>query len=515
MLEFMKFWAKEEEQDIQQIEKHPVRSFSAPDNVDGAKEIHTNLLAPQLGHAAIPTDAQGEGAIPTKELIKGYRALAEYHEVDDAIQEIVDEAIVYENDKEVVWLNLDNTDFSESIKAKINEEFDRVVSLLQMRKHGYKLFRKWYVDSRIYFHKILDKENNIIELRPLDPMKMELVREIQKETVEGVEVVNGTLEYYVYKQSDYKMPSWMSATNRAQTSFRIPKEAIVFAHSGLMRGCADEPYIIGYLDRAIKPANQLKMLEDALVIYRLARAPERRVFYVDVGNLPTQKAQQYVNGIMQNVKNRIVYDTSTGKVKNTTNAMSMLEDYYLPRREGSKGTEVSTLPGGQSLGDIEDVLYFNRKLYKAMRIPTSRAASEDQGGGINFGQGAEISRDELKFTKFVKRLQTKFETVITDPLKHQLIVNNIITEEEWDSNHEKIYVVFNQDSYFEESKELEILNSRMNAMRDLQEYAGKYYSHKYIQKNILRLSDDQITAMQSEIDEEETNPRFQQDDQGF
>lgn len=511
MLEFMKFWAKEEAQEIQQIDKNPVRSFSAPDNVDGAKEIHTNLLAPQAG----PTYSQPvEGAESTSELIKRYRQLSEYHEVDDAIQEIVDEAIVYENDKEVAWLNLDNTEFSENIKTKINAEFDKVISLLEMRKHGYKWFRKWYVDSRIYFHKILDKDDNIIELRPLDPMKMELVREVQKENVNGVEVVKGTLEYYVYRQSNYTIPSWMSGSAGSQT-FRIPKDAIVFAHSGLMRSCTDTPHIIGYLDRAIKPANQLKMLEDALVIYRLARAPERRVFYVDVGNLPTQKAQQYVNGIMQNVKNRVVYDTSTGQIKNTTNAMSMLEDYYLPRREGSKGTEVSTLPGGQSLGDIEDVLYFNRKLYKAMRIPTSRASTEDQNGGISFGGGAEISRDELKFTKFVKRLQTKFEPVITDPLKHQLIVNNIITEEEWERNIEKIYVVFNQDSYFEESKELEILNSRMNAMRDVQDYAGKYYSHKYIQKNILRLSDDQVSVMEKEMDAEANDPRFQKDDNGF
>ncbi len=515
MLGFMKFWSKEEEQEVSDIQKNPVRSFAAPDNVDGAKDIHTNLLAPQMGSQFIPGTTNESGTVPVKELISSYRSLAEYHEVDDAIQEIVDEAIVYENDKEVVWLNLDNTDFSENIKKRINEEFEKVVSLLHMRKHGYKWFRKWYVDSRIYFHKILDKDNNIIELRPLDPMKIELVREIQKETIDGVEIVKGTLEYYVYRQSDYKMPSWMDTSSRSQSSFRIPKEAIVFAHSGLIRGCSEKQTIIGYLDRAIKPANQLKMLEDALVIYRLARAPERRVFYVDVGNLPTQKAQQYVNGIMQNVKNRLVYDTNTGSVKNTTNAMSMLEDYYLPRREGSKGTEVSTLPGGQSLGDIEDVMYFNRKLYKAMRIPTSRASSEDQSGGINFGGGAEITRDELKFTKFVKRLQTRFETVLTDPLKHQLMVNNIITEEEWEANIEKIYVVFNQDSYFEESKELEILNSRMNAMRDVTEYAGKYYSHKYIQKNILRLSDDQIEAMQADIDHEDTNPRFQTDDRGF
>lgn len=514
MLDFLNIWQKKEDADVKQQQKDNIKSFAAPDNIDGATEVDASLLGPQMGAWNNGSASQTQKPVSTKELIKGYRSLSKYHEVDDAIQEIVDEAIVYEDDKEVVWLNLDNTDFSDSIRNMIQEHFDKVIGLLKMRKHGSKWFRKWYVDSRIYFHKIVDKTGNIIELRPLDPTRLELVREIKKENQEGVEVVTEIIEYYKYTKTDQGSASW-GVQSANTTILRIPKDAIVYAHSGLLDGCTDNPYVIGYLDRAIKPANQLKMLEDALVIYRLARAPERRVFYVDVGNLPTQKAKQYVDGIMNSVKNRIVYDSNTGKVKNTTNAMSMLEDYYLPRRDGSRGTEVSTLPGGQNLGDIEDILYFNRKLYKAMRIPTSRAAGEDMQGGISFGAGGEITRDELKFAKFIRRLQKQFDNVLLDPLKHQLIVNKIITEEEWEDQIEKIYVVFNKDSYFEEAKDLEILNSRMQAMRDVMDYTGKYFSNLYVQKNILRLSEDQIENMQKEIDEEETNPRFQKDDHGF
>lgn len=515
MFDFLKFFAKEEQQDIKDIQSNPIKSFAAPENLDGATVVDSNALDPRLGIYVgfTHTDTNNDRPL-TKELIRTYRGLANYHEVDDAIQEIVDEAIVYEGGKEVVWLDMESTSFSNNIKERINGEFDKVIKMLNMRRHGDKWFKRWYVDSRIYFHKILDeKTNEIIELRPLNPLKLELIRENITEDQGGVKIHKGEIEYYKYTpHCDDQMNSGWGI--HSGSAVRIQKDAIVFAHSGLYDGCGNDQFIIGYLHRAIKPANQLKMLEDALVIYRLARAPERRVFYVDVGNLGTQKAQQYVNNIIQSVKNRIVYDTQTGKIKNTTSAMSMLEDYYLPRREGGKGTEVTTLPGGTGLGDIEDVMYFNRKMYKAMRIPSSRAASEDMQQGINFGSGSEITRDELKFTKFVRRLQQRFETIITDPLKHQLIVNKIITEEEWNDNYEKLYVIFNKDSYFEEAKDLEILNSRMSAMRDVQELVGKYYSHNYIMKNILKLSDDEIQVMQKEMDEEQRNARFQQDD-GF
>lgn len=507
-LEFLKFWDKQEKDEQKQADRSPVKSFAAPDNIDGATDVEQNMLGPMMAGVA---NANGEDSRPKiRELVRQYRGLASYHEVDDAIQEIVDEAIVVEDGKEVVWLDMDSTDFSENIKKRIEDEFSKVVQMLKIRKHGHKWFRRWYVDGRIYFHKILDKNNNIVELRPLDPTKLELVREIQKEERDGVSIVVNTVEYYLYKSS-VGGGTW---AQHHQSEVRIPKEAIVFAHSGQYDSCTESSFIIGYLHRAIKPANQLKMLEDALVIYRLSRAPERRVFYVDVGNLPTNKAQQYVNGIINSVKNRLVYDTNTGKVKNSTNAMSMLEDYYLPRREGGKGTEVTTLPSGQNLGEIEDVQYFNRKLFKAMYIPSSRASAEDSQMGISFGGGGEITRDELKFSKFVRRLQTRFETILMDPLKHQLIVNNIITEQEWDDNVERMYCTFNKDSYFEEAKDLEILNSRMNALREIREHVGVYFSNAYVQKNILRLSDDQIETIRKEIEEEQDKPQFQRDD-GF
>lgn len=509
-LPFLQFFSRAQEQETKEKQVNPTRSFAAPENDDGAREIET-MLDPRFGSLASvhTTTSDFQNKIKsTQELIKQYRSLSTIHEVDDAIQEIVDDAIVYEDGKEVVWLDLDFTKFSDNIKSMIDKEFENVVSILDFRRRGQNLFRNWYVDSRIYFHKVIDeKTNEIVELRRLDPLNLELIREVKKEMVNGTEVISGIVEYYIYRPLNDNLNSFGMGSGYTR-DIVIPKDAIVFCHSGLIENCSNHANIIGYLHRAIKPANQLKMLEDSLVIYRLSRAPERRVFYVDVGNMPTRKAQQYVNNIMQGLKNRVVYDTTTGKVKNVNSNMAMLEDYYLPRREGSKGTEVTTLPAGQNLGDIADILYFNKKLYRAMHIPVSRASAEDQQSGVNFGQGSEITRDELKFTKFIRRLQTRFETILLEPLKHQLIVKKIITEEEWDKNSEKIHVVFNKDSYFEEQKDLEIFNARMAALAQAAEHVGKYYSNKYVMKNILRMSDDEMKEEQGVISQEMSDPRF-------
>lgn len=514
LLDFLKPAQREEDKEQKEQLRNPSKSFATPENVDGATEIEAQL-DPRLGMMAGYTGYQADfenKVKTTTELINQYRMLATIHEVDDAIQEIVDEAIVYEDGKEVVWLDLDSTEFSENIKKRIEEEFEDVVRLLKFRKHGSQMFRHWYIDSRIYFHKIIDENTNEIkELRRLDPTRLELVREYRTENQQGVDVIIGVNEFYLYKQEDnrrFGMPG-------VSRDLRIPKDAIVFSYSGLIDNCSRNKNIIGFLHRAIKPANQLKMLEDALVIYRLTRAPERRVFYVDVGNMPNRKAQQYVNNIMQGLKNRVVYDSTTGKVKNTSSNMSMLEDYYLPRREGSKGTEVTTLPPGQNLGDIEDILYFNKKLYRAMRIPPSRANTDDNQGGVQFGGGTEITRDELKFSKFIRRIQTRFEVIFTDPLRHQLLAKNIITPEEWDENLEKIYVVFNKDSYFEEQKDLEIFNARMAALQQGSEYVGKYFSNKYIQKNILRMSDDEMKEAKEDIEAEQSDSRFKDEPDEF
>lgn len=514
-LDFLKPWQKKEDAELKDELKTPSKSFAAGENTDGAREIETQNIDPKFGSMSGYQKFAGdfENKInDTQQLIGEYRRLAMIHEVDDAVQEIVDDAIVYEDGKEVVWLDLDSTDFSEKIRKMIDDEFENIVSLLKVRKNAHQLFRTWYVDSRLYFHKIIDKDGKLKELRQLDPMRLELVREIIRDTENGMDVVIGYREYYIYKSKDGNKTANFHA-HHTNKDIRIPKEAIVMAFSGLVDKCSENRNIIGYLHRAIKPANQLKMLEDAMVIYRLTRAPERRVFYIDVGNMPNRKAQQYVNNIMQGLKNRVVYDTNTGKVKNTNSNMSMLEDFYLPRREGSKGTEVTTLPAGTNLGDIEDVLYFNRKLYKAMHIPTSRAAGEDSQGGMSFGGGSEITRDELKFTKFIRRLQNRFEVVFTDPLKHQLIQNNIITEEEWEANEEKLHVVFNKDSYFEEQKNLEIMSGRLEALSGAEGVVGRYWSAKYVMKNILMMSDDEIKETGEDIKEELLDPRFQEEEE--
>lgn len=513
MLDFLRPWAKEEMEDIKQDLKNPSKSFAPPENSDGAS-VRDATFDPRLGHMAGMNGFSSDfdkKVKSTEQLIKQYRSIAHIHEVDDAIQEIVDDAIVYEDGKPPVWIDLDQTNFSSTIKQRITDEFNNIVNLYDFKKKGSQLFRHWYVDSRIYFHKIIDqKTGELKELRRLDPLRLELVREDIKENQGGVDVVVASEEYYLYRSGDKK---YCGQSIQGQT-IKIPKEALVFVFSGLVDNCGDNTNIIGYLQRAIKPANQLKMLEDALVIYRMTRAPERRVFYVDVGNMPNRKAQQYVNNIMQGLKNRVVYDSSTGKAKNSSNNMSMLEDFYLPRRDGSKGTEVTTLPAGQNLGDIDDVMYFNKKLYRSLYVPPSRS-QDDQQQGVSFGGGAEISRDELRFAKFIRRLQNRFEEIFTDPLKYVLVQNKVITEEEWEENVENIDVIFQQDSYYEEQKDLELLNSRMSALQQAEAYIGKYFSNAWTMKNILRMSDEEVEAMNKEIDEESKDSRFSNNDEEF
>ncbi|WVX87455.1 portal protein [Vibrio phage EniLVp02] len=509
-LDWLKYFRKEEEAREKEEFKNPPISFASPLNDDGATVYDVTQQEAELGAMSgrrMYTNDFQEKIQNTRQLITQYRALSAIHEVDDAIQEIVDEAIVPEDDSDIVSLNLDNTTFSDKIKTRIAEELENVLSLYKFNTKASGMFRHWYIDSRAHYHKILDQQTNeIVELRPLDSMDMELVREDIKEVVDGIEVVKGSREYYIYHGRDVSGDTMRFNIHGGEREIIIPKEAIVYAHSGRTDRCSRNQNIIGYLHRAIKPANQLKMLEDALVIYRLTRAPERRVFYIDVSNMQARKAQQYVNNIMQGLKNRVVYDTTTGQVKNTNSNMAMLEDYYLPRRDGGKGTEVTTLPPGQNLSDIDDVLYFNRKLYKAMFIPTSRAQGEDMQGGISFGQDETITRDELKFTKFVRRLQNQFQVLLTDPLRHQLIVKKIITAEEWEENAEKIRVVFNKDSYFEEKKDLEMLRQRIEIFDMAEPHIGRAFTSEYVMRKILRMGDDQIKTHKKELEQDAKDP---------
>jgi len=500
MMDWLSWWQKGAEKDIKVQLRNPRVSFAPQEDFSGAKNIVVDADSPH-GTASYARYADDYGLTieSTKQLINTYRSVAEYHEVDDAIQQIVDEAIVEEDDKSAVVLNLENTNFSENIKEKIQDEFNYILKLYNFRRFGSYLFKKWYIDSRIYIHKIIDpKSKELTELRVIEPVNMSLYREVQKKS-------EGTNDIYVGFKEFYKYTPNLSNGNNISTygltgsePLELPRESITYVPSGLV-DATNQKNVIGYLHRAIKVTNQLKMLEDALVIYRLARAPERRVFYVDVGGLPNAKAKQYVNDIMANMKNRIVYDSSSGKIKNTTSAMSMMEDIYLPRRDGSKGTEVSTLPSGQNLGEIEDIEYFNRKLYKAMRLPKSRVRDDTTAPAMFGNNITEMDRDELNFVKFVRRLQVKFEEIILDPLLHQVLVKRIITESEWKINRENIKLIFNKDSYIENSKRNEEFQGKLSLLRDADEWCGKYISKQYIYTNILEMTEEEIAHERAQI----------------
>lgn len=499
ILDIFKFWQREDELDAQEQEQQARVSFASPDALDGATEIERDNGVDAFGGFNQSFFSNTQPKIKTtKDLINNYRALAEMHEVNNAIQEIVFDAIVFEDGVEPVHLDLDSTGFSEKIRDLIHEEFKQVLNLYKFNKTGAKLFRRWYVDSRIYFHKIphKDPKKGIQELRVLDPRKMEFVREFEKETVNGVDYITKINEFFIYDATQDDMP--YQGISHADKKLKIPRSMVVYAHSGLTDHTGKN--IISYLQYAQKPANQLKMLEDALVIYRITRAPERRVFYIDVGAMPNKKANQHVNNIMQGFKNRVVYDTATGKVKNQYNNLSMTEDYWLQRRDGKATTEISTLPGAQSLGAIDDVAWFNKKLYEALNLPLSRIPNE--GGGVQFGGGMEITRDELKFTKFIKSLQIEFKEIFTDPLKTNLVMKGIITEDEWDENENNITFIFNNDSYFEEQKEIEMFERRMTVLEGMREYVGRYFSNDYVQKTILKMTPEDIEEQRAKILEE-------------
>lgn len=507
-LDMFKFWQKEDEDDAFEQEQAQRVSISQPDLNDGATEVERRENDDNSRYNVFQqhfyTNAQPK-IKTTRDLINTYRNLAQYHEVDNAIQEIVFDAIVFEDNEEPVHLDLSKTNFSEKIQGMINAEMSEVLNLYKFNKNGHRLFRRWYVDSRIYFHKILNKDpkKGIQELRILDPRKMEFVREHEKETREGVDYVTSVSEYFIYDNS-VENTNDPQNTSGAQQKLKLPRSMVVFANSGLTD--ASGKNLISYLHKAQKPANQLKMLEDSLVIYRITRAPERRVFYIDVGNMANKKATQHVNNIMQGMKNRVVYDSATGKVKNAHNNLSMTEDYWLMRRDGNAKTEVTTLPGAQSLGSIDDVAWFNKKLYESLHLPLSRIPNE--GGGVQFGGGMEITRDELKFGKFVRSLRVDFSDIFSDPLKTNLVLKGIITEEEWEANSNKIIFVFNSDSLFEEQKEAEILKGRMEIMEGFREYVGRYVSNDYILRNVLKMTSDEIAEERKKIVAEKDDEIF-------
>lgn len=450
-----------------------------------------------------------DGSIRTEaELVNKYREMSLHPEVDEAIDNIVNEVITQEAEQEVVEIILDDVELPDRVKKTIIDEFDNVIKLLEFNQISYEIFRRWYVDGRLYYHAIIDEENSkngIVELRYIDPRKIRKIRQqSRKRAVNNVPLVQGTGEYYVYNDKGFAKTSGAAAIpNNTIGGIRIAKDSIVHCTSGLTSLNGD--LVQSYLHKAIKPLNQLRSMEDSLVIYRISRAPERRIFYIDVGNLPKMKAEQYLRDIMTKFKNKLVYDSATGEIRDDRKFMTMLEDFWLPRREGGKGTEITTLPGGQNLGQMDDVVYFQRKLFNSLNVPISRL---DPDAGFSFGKSSEISRDEVKFSKFINRLRNKFAQLFSKILERQLILKGIMLPEEWDDVREQIRFKFSQDNYFAELKEAEMLRERLAILPQIQDVVGTYYSHQWVRRHILRQSDEEIDEINKEIADEANDPMY-------
>ena len=478
------------------------QTFAEPEYEDGSLTVASG--------GAYGTYVDTEGAIKSEsELINRYRDMGLQAEVEWAIDDIINEAIVAAKDKPLVRINVDNLNVSEPIRDKIRLEFKAISRLLDLQNLGHDVFKRWYIDGRIYYHVIVDENNmekGIHELRVLDPRKIKKIREKKNDRQPDGKTKTTVTEYYVYNQKGIYQSQGQTmgtAFTSAAAGLKISPDAIVYTHSGLMN--STRSLVLSYLHKAIKPLNQLRMIEDSLVIYRISRAPERRIFYVDVGNLPKLKAEQYMRDLMTRYKNKLVYDAQTGEVRDDRKHMSMLEDYWMPRREGGRGTEISTLPGGSNLGDIEDVLYFQKKLYKSLGVPISRLESE---ANYTIGRATEISRDEVKFTRFVNKLQSRFSLMFDDMMERQLTLKGIMSKEDWKNIKNEIFYEFESDSHFAEVKHHELVQDRLNILRDMQDYAGKYWSHEYIRKHILMMTDDEVKTNDEQIQKEIDDPRF-------
>ena len=446
------------------------------------------------------------------DLIRRYRTMALYPECDSAIEDIVNEAIVSDTNDSPVQIELSNLNASDKIKTIVREEFRYICELLDFDKKAHEIFRNWYIDGRLYYNKVIDQKNpqdGIQELRYIDASKIRYIRKLKKQdkTVGNVrddfgQSANPTA-YNFPEVEEYFLYTPDMGTSRGgyggnpQKGIKLTRDSVAYCTSGLVD--RNKGLTLSWMHKAIKPLNQLMMIEDSLVIYRLSRAPERRIFYIDVGNLPKVKAEQYLRDVMMRYRNKLVYDANTGEIRDDKKYMSMLEDFWLPRREGGRGTEISTLPGGQNLGEITDIEYFKKKLYRALNVPPSRMDGE---GGFNLGRSSEILRDELKFTKFVGRLRKRFSNMFNDMLKTQLILKNIVTPEDWEKMSEHIQYDFLYDNHFSELKESELLNERLNLVATAEPYVGKYYSQDYVRRHILRQTDQEIIEQDKIIEKE-------------
>lgn len=474
------------------VEQQSEKTFAPPSNEDGALTISA---AAYYG-TYVDLDGTAKNEV---ELISRYREMAMQPEIESAIDDIVNEAIVQDDTGKSIRVVLDELKQPDKIKKAIEDEFTNILRLLNYQTMSTDTFRRFYIDGRLFYHVIIDEQNptqGIKALRYIDPRKIRKVREIKKEKdgTTSVDVVQTVNEYYIYND---KVVSGTSSSY-GPVGVRIAKDAIININSGLMD--SRRAVVLSYLHKAIKPLNQLRMIEDATVIYRISRAPERRIFYIDVGNLPKLKAEQYLRDIMIKYKNKLVYDSQTGEVRDDRKHLSMMEDFWLPRREGGKGTEITTLPGGQNLGELEDVKYFERKLYKSLNVPVSRLNPESSG--FSLGRVGEISRDEVKFSKFVDRQRQKFSEIFDQALRVQCVLKGICTSDEFDEFRENIYYDFIKDNNFAELKEAELVRERLSLLGSVDPYVGRYYSMEWIQRNVLRLTDEDIKLMQKQIDKE-------------
>jgi hypothetical protein len=488
-MDFFGFEFKKKAKDDQ-----PLPSVVSPSTADGSIVVDSpyNGLANAGGYFSYGVDL--EGVVKNdNELIRRYREISLYPEVDFAINDICNEAIVSDQEEKIVSLNLDELKTSDQIKKKMSDCFDEVLSLLDFNNVGAERFRQWYVDGKIYYH-IMFKDNSprngISEIRLIDPLKIKKIKNIKREKLPtGVEVIKSIEEYYIYNDKGIHESS--------MNGIKLTLDSVVEVTSGLIDGASGS--ILSHLQKTIKPANQLKMMEDALVIYRMSRAPERRIFYIDVGSMPKLKAEEYVNDMMNKFRNKLVYDAKTGELTDSKKHLSMMEDFWMPRRDSGKGTEITSLPGGQNLGQIDDIQYFLNKLYRSLNVPITRLQPET---GFTIGRSNEISREEVRFSKFIDKLRSKFSNLFLDILKIQLITKGIVDVNDWKDISQKIKFDYSRDNFFTELKETEILNNRLQALTQVDPYVGKYFSRKTVLKKILRMTDEEINNMEKENSED-------------
>jgi hypothetical protein len=477
----------------------PIQSVVPPSNQDGSTVVNTGVNAGGYYGMVVDLDASLKNE---NDLIRRYREISQYCDCDAAIEDIVNESIISDESKKPIQIILDDLKVSSGIKNKITEEFNEILRLLKFGDRGHEIFRQWYIDGRLYYQVLLDENNvkaGIQELRYIDPRKIRKIKNVKKEkTPKGVEIVKTMEEFYLYNDK--------GMSEQSTQGVKLPLDSVVHCPSGVLD--TNTGMMLSHLHKAIKPTNQLKMIEDSLVIYRISRAPERRIFYVDVGNLPKLKAEQYVNDIMNKFRNKIVYDSTTGETRDDRKHLSMMEDFWMPRREGGKGTEISTLPGGQNLGAIEDIEYFQNKLYHSLNVPVSRM---QQSQGFSIGRSNEITRDEVKFNKFIVRLRKKFAVLFLESLKVQLVAKNIIKYEEWDDIRYGIRFDFLEDNHYSELKDAELLTQRITLLTQIEPFLGRFFSDQWVKSNLLRMTDDEIANMDKEIEDSlQSNVAFAQ-----